>query len=254
MKLRLPFLTLTVAIAAVGIHLLPGAPALLEFDRAAIAQGELWRWLSGHLTHFESNHLVWDVGVLLLLGWGAEQESRRRFIRTVLWSATAISAAVWCWQPHLTQYRGLSGVDSALFGLTAGSLLRRRNRAGVVLGFVALLAIGGKSVLELATGSTVFAAGAGYIPVPLAHVVGLAVGLIMAFTRKEHAVAKDPSQQISVAAKTTRTPRRVRSVTQKKHPARTSTLRVKSLQRRSRNRLSVSRARSLDESRSRTRS
>ena len=181
MKLRLPFVTLAVAAAAIIIHLVPGLPEQLQFDRAALAHGELWRWLTGHLTHFESNHLIWDLGALLGLGSVAEHESRRQFVRTLLWSAAAISAGVWWWQPQFEHYRGLSGVDSALFALVAGALLRRGRVVSLVVGSRALLGFGGKCVLELSTGSTVFAAGAHYAPVPLAHLIGLAVGLVMAF-------------------------------------------------------------------------
>ncbi|MEO7412333.1 MAG: rhombosortase [Opitutaceae bacterium] len=190
MKIRLPFITLTLAAAAIAIHLVPGLPGHLEFDRVAIGHGEIWRWLTGHLTHFESNHLTWDLGVLLLLGSTAERESHRRFVRTVLWSAAAISAAVWWWQPHLQHYRGLSGVDSALFGLVAGALLRRGNVFNAFVGTAALLGIGGKSVFEIATGATVFAAGTAYVPVPLAHLIGLAVGLLMAFTPERDSASK----------------------------------------------------------------
>lgn len=182
MKIRPPIVTLALAAVATAIHFVPGLPGHLQFDRAAIGRGELWRWLTGHLTHFESNHLTWDLGALLLLGSAAERESRPRFIRAILSSAVAISAALWWWQPHFEQYRGLSGVDSALFALVAGALLRRGRGLSVVAGSLALLGIGGKCMLELATGSTVFAAGASYAPVPLAHLIGLVVGVIIAFT------------------------------------------------------------------------
>jgi rhomboid family GlyGly-CTERM serine protease len=138
--------------------------------------------MTGHLTHFEANHLIWDIGALLVLGSVAEHESRRRFIRVVLWSAVTISAAVWWWQPQFEHYRGLSGIDSALFALIAGSLLCRRRAFSMVAASFALLAFGGKCMFELATSSTVFAAGSAYAPVPLAHLVGLVVGLVVAFT------------------------------------------------------------------------
>ena len=203
MKPTLPFATLSLVIAALAIHCVPGSSERLQFDRAAIQHGEAWRWLSGHLTHFEGNHLTWDVGVLLLLGSAAERQNRQRFIRTILVSATAISAAVWWWQPQFQQYRGLSGIDSALFGLLAGALLRRRQLVSSIVASLALLAIGFKSALELATGSTVFATAASYAPVPLAHLVGLAIGLAMAFTGDKRSIplatSTKPARQITAA-------------------------------------------------------
>jgi len=189
-KTRIPVVTLALAIVAVVVPLVPGWPAHLEFDRVAIAQGEWWRGLTGHLTHFESNHLAWDVGALLLLGSAAERENRRRLVWTLLGSAAAISTAVWWWQPHFGQYRGLSGVDSALFGLVAGALVRRRRFASTLVGSLALVGIAGKSALELATGSAVFATAGNYAPVPLAHLVGLAMGLAMAWRWLGHSGIK----------------------------------------------------------------
>ena len=195
MKTRLPVVTLGLVLVAVVVHFVPALPAHLEFDRAAIAQGEWWRWLTGHLTHFEANHLAWDVGALLLLGTAAERESRRRLVWTLLASASAISAAVWWWQPQFVQYRGLSGLDSALFGLVAGALFRQGRCASALVGSLALFGIAGKSAIELATGSPVFAAGT-YAPVPLAHLVGLAAGLSFAFVNwKTNAPRRDVQLQ-----------------------------------------------------------
>src|SRR5262245_25514413 len=125
MNLRLPFVTLAVAGAATALHVSPTTTAHLQFDRAALAAGEWWRLFTGHLTHFDANHLVWDVGMLLALGFVTERESGSRCAWALALAAAAISGAVWWWQPQFTTYRGLSGLDSALFGLFAGKLLLR---------------------------------------------------------------------------------------------------------------------------------
>jgi rhomboid family GlyGly-CTERM serine protease len=176
MKSRFPFITLTIAAAAVAIHFIPGAATALQFDRhAAITQ--FWRLFTGHLTHFGSNHLVWDLGVWLVLGLVCERISGARLAAVTASSALAISAAVWAWQPQFQFYRGLSGIDCALFGLVAGSLLKSRRRGAMLMGGLALIAACAKCLFELSTASTLFASGDGYAPVPLAHLVGLAVGI-----------------------------------------------------------------------------
>lgn len=183
MRSRLPFISLALGALAVAVHLIPGATGLLQFDRAA-GGGEVWRWLTAHLTHFGANHLVWDVGALLALGWACERESRARTALALAFAACAITPAVALWQPQFETYRGLSGLDSALGGLLGASLLRRRGLAPKIIALVALVGFGAKCISELATGSTVFASGAGYAPVPLAHLVGLVCGAVAGFVRR----------------------------------------------------------------------
>jgi rhomboid family GlyGly-CTERM serine protease len=180
---RIPRLSLALSIAAIATHVLPGLPPHLEFQRAALAQGEAWRWLSAHLTHFDGNHLAWDVGVLLALGAMIERDSPQRFAAALALAAVTITPAVWFFQPHFTAYRGLSGLDSAAFGLLAGTLMQRPHRDARWCGWIALVAFAAKSLVELMTARTVFAAGAGYAPVPLAHLLGLFAGLTVAFRR-----------------------------------------------------------------------
>ena len=177
----LPLLTLGLAIISVGLHLLPGvAVASLQFERSAIAAGEWWRAVTGHLTHFDANHLAWDVGALLVLGTLCETSSRRRTAVALGLASVAISAAVWTFQPQFESYRGLSGLDSALFALFASSLIEQRRRAPVILGVVALLGVLAKSIFEIVTGTPAFASGNGYLPVPLAHLVGVLCGSVVA--------------------------------------------------------------------------
>jgi rhomboid family GlyGly-CTERM serine protease len=196
MSARIPWLTLALATAAVAIHGIPGAPEALQFERAAMADGAAWRWLTGHLTHFDANHLAWDVCVLMGLGWTCEREARTRCALALALSAPAISGAVWLFQPQFLVYRGLSGIDSAFFGLLAGLLLRRPQREAKIAAVAALLGIAAKSIFEVATSSTLFAEGAGYAPVPLAHLVGLGAGLLAAFApQRLFAVAAQSVQQ-----------------------------------------------------------
>lgn len=180
MKHRLPVLTLAIAALAILAQLSPAVTAALEFSRAAIAQGEWWRFVTTHLTHFDANHLGWDAAVFLLLGAVCERESRQRFIAGLALASVGISAAVWFWQPHFELYRGLSGLDCALFGLFAGSLLRKSERAAKLLGALGLAGVVAKCGAELAIGATLFATGSGYAPVPLAHVVGAIAGVWVA--------------------------------------------------------------------------
>lgn len=41
------------------------AGELLQYDRQAIADGQLWRVVTGHLVHIGLEHLAWDAAVFL---------------------------------------------------------------------------------------------------------------------------------------------------------------------------------------------
>lgn len=170
--------TLSIAAFAVLAQLAPVLAGALEFNRAAIAQGEAWRFVTAHLTHFDRNHLAWDLAVFVLLGSICEQSSRRRLAAGLGLASVAITAAVWWWQPQFTTYRGLSGLDCALFGIFTGTLLQRRDLIARFVGSLGLLGVAAKCGVELSTGDTLFATGATYAPVPLSHLVGAAAGLI----------------------------------------------------------------------------
>jgi len=179
MKLRVPALTVAIAAAALLIHVLPEpVTAELQFVRAGLAHGQWWRLFTGHLTHFGANHLAWDVAAFLTLGWCCESQSRTRTVLTLIVASPSIAIALWICQPQFEIYRGLSGLDCALFGMLATYLCRSRQCISKSIGVLALLGVGAKSGWEIATASPFFASGNDYAPVPLAHVIGLASGIL----------------------------------------------------------------------------
>ncbi len=173
---RFPILTVLIAGVAVLVQSWPGAAEALQFERGLRGPGEAWRLVTAHLAHFDWNHLRWDGAVLLALGAVCERESRRRCAAALALAAPAITIAVGLAAPQFATYRGLSGLDCALFGLLSGSLLQREAPLAKLAGSLALMAVLAKSAWEMANGVTLFANGAGYAPVPLAHLVGAVVG------------------------------------------------------------------------------
>jgi rhomboid family GlyGly-CTERM serine protease len=167
----------------VGLHLAPGAPEWLAYDRHAIASGELWRLVTGHLIHWSRDLLAWDVAVFAALGALCERRSRRRFLVCAVGSALAISAVLWICEPQLGRYGGLSGIDSALFALLAVDLTREQwrdgRRSGVWLALALFAGFALKVAFEFASGTAVFVGDLppGIVPVPAAHLAGAAVGI-----------------------------------------------------------------------------
>ncbi|MBC8107000.1 MAG: rhombosortase [Anaerolineae bacterium] len=169
-----PWITLALVACASLIHASTSVQSALQFDRHAVASGEFWRIVTGHFTHWSVNHLLWDLAVFVALGTVCERLGRARMIWTIASSILMISFFA---APRLPTYRGLSGIDSALFVLLAVTL--RRERPLVVSLLLAAFAF--KSCYELATGHTFFVdnAASGFVPVPLAHIIGGICGAIV---------------------------------------------------------------------------
>lgn len=180
----MPIVTLTLALAAVAIQLIPGWAAAWQYERAAIAAGQWWRMLTGHLTHWNMDHLLWDVVMFVVLGVLVERRGHWRLAGISLLSALGISLTAWLAQPDLPSYRGLSGIDTALFVYLACRLLEDawhdRHWAALVLPTAFLAGFALKLGYEVVTGRTLFvAADAGFVVVALAHVVGASVGAVL---------------------------------------------------------------------------
>lgn len=188
---RIPWCTLGLSGLTVAIHVFPALANSLQFDRVAVAHGQVWRFFTAHLTHFGEDHLRWDLLAFVVLGVIAEWLTRSGFLVTIGWSAVVITAGVWSAQPQFATYRGLSGIDSALFGFVIADLIvagwRARHRFSLAVGGLALAAFAAKCAFELATGGTVFVDTEGsFAPVPLAHLLGLVVGIYVAERRSRH--------------------------------------------------------------------
>lgn len=184
MKARsVPWITLACATLAWLLHHVPAAA--LEFDRLAVARGEWWRTVTSHFVHFNDSHLRWDLLGLLLLGTWAETLSRHRWSVALGVAAVTIPLLVGGFEPHLTCYRGLSGLACVPLGLIVVALVRSARRHGDAMlrmtAWLAALGFLGKTAFELSSGQAMFAdAGTDFVPVPLAHLAGFLIGVVTA--------------------------------------------------------------------------
>ena len=178
MRNRIPFLTAALVGLSVAVHL-TAMDWIFEFDR--FSSHPMPGALTCHLAHYSLSHLAWSLGAFALLGSVCELRGRPRFCLCISTAAIAIPIGLAIFQPSLEHYRGISGIDSALFFLLAVEIVqtewgRRRGLAGVAI--LLTLAFVAKILFESMTGSAVFAdstAGA-FVPAPLAHLIGAAVG------------------------------------------------------------------------------
>lgn len=178
-----PIVSLCLALAAVTAALLPGVTVWLQYDRAAVAAGETWRIFSGHVTHFGSQHLLLDVAALLILGVACERRWPGLTRLTLGASGVVISLGLFVLRPDLHLYRGLSGLDAALFALLATGLLGEARQARSYWRCAALASLGlagiGKIVYEVISRQALFleSSAALFEPIPLAHALGALVGI-----------------------------------------------------------------------------
>ena len=179
-----PILTMLFGLLALVITLSSQVTSLMQFDRSAIMQGEIWRIFTGHMTHWSLSHLFWDILVFLVLAGLIERFSRRRFLACFASASLMISLLVFAFLPEMAFYRGLSGIDSGLFMMLL-VMLYHKNASGhnlrhkipyLLLGILFI----GKTLFELATAQTFFVQPSDlFVPVPLAHLGGAFTGWII---------------------------------------------------------------------------
>ena len=182
---------LGLAAIPVLLALFPDSGALLQWMRAG---GGLLRGLSSHWVHWSASHLFWSGGTFLLLSIVAAREDPQRFFRCIAAASFAVSAAVWL-GTTLDCYRGLSGIDSALFTMLAARRLQSAHRDGdrrqsIAMGLLLLL-FAAKLVFECATGGALFVDGGTTMrPVPAAHAAGGAAGLLVSLAGDRRRIAR----------------------------------------------------------------
>jgi rhomboid family GlyGly-CTERM serine protease len=175
------------------------SPAALEYRRDAA--GELWRLLTCHWVHWSAEHLGWDLLTLMALAWGCRRHWRRALAALAAATVT-IPVAVALLQPGLASYRGLSGLASTLFVMVACELLARRTRRLVsIAAALALAGFAGKVAWELTTGAALFVDGAaaGFVPVPLAHLVGGLCGAVAGAVAVDARASSPPGRLVDAS-------------------------------------------------------
>ena len=157
-----------------------GLARALRYERAALAEGELWRLLSGNLVHLGGAHLALNAGGLALV---ALLVGRRLPLRTwsgaALLSAAAVGLGLWALAPEVGWYVGLSGVLHGLLATGAAVAAWRGIERGFHLLLLALLTLklGWEQYAGALPGSDWIAGGTVIVD---AHLYGAAGGLLAA--------------------------------------------------------------------------
>jgi len=122
---QVPF-TVWLVLVAVGVSCWPCVSHLAEYDRGLVGAGELWRVITCHWTHWKLDHLFWDVFALVVLGLMCERRTRVGWLVCLGSASVAIPTTILLLQPEMETYRGLSGLDTALFAMLAVLMLHEK--------------------------------------------------------------------------------------------------------------------------------
>ncbi|QDT07511.1 Rhomboid family protein [Rubripirellula lacrimiformis] len=177
--------TIAITVLAVLSHTSAALTGAFELDFGLVAGGQVWRLISGHWTHFDASHLCWDLLMFVVLSAMCErrcgQKSAWGYAVTIAASLLFISAAIRITCPEIATYRGLSGIDTGLFGWLvvdhSRQSWRSSNRLAAVVAATGLLALIGKLIFEAATGNTLFVDSSTFTPLVQSHLAGLAGGI-----------------------------------------------------------------------------
>ncbi len=173
---------MAMAIACIGLLAWPAALPRLGWERAAIAEYEIWRVVSAHLVHLSGWQALANLtGLALVIEWLGPAGRPAEALFILLVSALAVSAGLAAFT-DIAWYAGLSGVvhglwaGLALLGWQRQSLRQRRSRPQPQPGHLplyALLALLIKLALPVAVTAD--------LPVvPQSHAYGAIGGLVAA--------------------------------------------------------------------------
>jgi len=172
-----------VLLAVIALVLLLGAGGddvtrALRYERTALAGGELWRLVSGHLVHLNTGHLLLNVaglGMVWLLF--AIEYALGRWALVTAASLLAMDAGFWWLMPGLFWYVGLSGLLHGLFAAGCVRWIARGARDGWLVAAI----FAAKLAWEQAAGPLPFTEGPTGGPVVVeAHLFGAAGGTLAA--------------------------------------------------------------------------
>jgi rhomboid family GlyGly-CTERM serine protease len=171
--------------------------AHLAYDRQAILSGELWRLWTAHVVHFSWQHALSDALVL----FAASRLVERLAGAPLAWAAFAIGApaislALLCAAPGMSEYRGASGL-ALMMAVLCGGLLWPTARAGLRLLLAALgCGLVAKTVAE-ARGLSLSLAGlpSGVEVAWQAHALGAFCALALVVWHRRHTGSNPPAHE-----------------------------------------------------------
>ena len=179
------------------------------YGASLLEWSEFIRLVGCNWLHWSTDHLFWDLGMFYVVGSLCERRYPMAFIWTIVLGAFLIPISVLVDSPDLQSYRGLSGIDTALFALLSTAWLfeevRQRNWSRSLLFLGLLFGMSAKIAFEMTAQQTLFVSDNSFTPVPTAHLVGAIIGVVCTLltVRRTNRTAhldpefRDPFQSLS---------------------------------------------------------
>ena len=175
--------TITISLLTLVIGVAPQFAELMQLDFNAVADGQWWRIWTGHLAHFDREHLLWDLVMFIGIAGMCEKTYPAQILPALLLIGGTISCAVGAFVPQVDTYRGLSGIDTALFVWIAGARLleslKHNNTIVACCWGVPCAGLIFKLVFEATTHQTMFVEAQTFTPLVESHLAGVAVGIVI---------------------------------------------------------------------------
>jgi len=179
---RISFMLL-ILISSVFI-ILGAVPESLYYNKDAINNGEIWRFVTAHIVHSDLEHLVWNLCALIILSLLIERESRSLLIAALLTGIVSINYYLWINTIGIINYAGFSGVLNTLLVIALFQQWQKKSCSlfihylPMIIYIFSLL----KIVFELFYQQTIFTQ-ISWQAVPQVHLVGFIAGTVLAVLR-----------------------------------------------------------------------
>jgi rhomboid family GlyGly-CTERM serine protease len=172
---RFPVVTLAVLLATTGLYWFVPDRTLLYFSAEDIARGEFWRLVTGHFSHADPGHLLWNCLGLTVLGVLIERRSVAFLLISLGTGIVMVSTLLLSPFSQLVYYCGLSGALNSLL-VVALWLEWKASRSYwvAVVAFVSVL----KVVVEIILGTSIVT-NISWPPYAWSHAAGLLGGLLL---------------------------------------------------------------------------
>ena len=155
-------------------------PEALYFNAAQITRGGLWRYISGHLVHSDTQHLILNLTAFIILSALIEQHSRLLLFTALFTGIVFINFYLFN-SNEITNYAGLSGVLNTLLVMALYQQWQLHTEPLSLTGFLPTsiyLTSAAKIMYELYTQDSLFSHTL-WPSLPQAHLAGFIAGTIL---------------------------------------------------------------------------
>lgn len=190
MTFRIPWISLAFLGLTLSAAAAPTIATLLIYDRVAVDRGEFWRLFTCHFVHFSPSHLFWNLAVIVAVAGMLEMQRSLRWRPPLAMALLIIGPALHALEPDMQRYCGLSGLATAMTVCLCLSKIQYAKEAKWVWA-ATLTLLAGKLFIEFRVPSPLFATANAieFQVVPLAHLIGAAIGFLCLAMRRPFEVS-----------------------------------------------------------------